>query len=117
MASGDFNVVCTDENGCEVEAVIFNVTAGLSEYCSYNAEDDEITVFPNPVYYMLTINSRQNSINEISIYNLVGELVLRQTAPYETIDCRLLSSGIYWIEIKANEKRFRTKFSKFPSGK
>src|SRR4029079_19773361 len=42
--SGDYNVVCTDANGCEVEAGIFNVLAQLPVI----TEDATFILTPNP---------------------------------------------------------------------
>src|SRR6185295_8944256 len=42
--SGDYNVVCTDGNGCEVEAVIFDV---ISKVQSLVEQGNPIRVFPN----------------------------------------------------------------------
>ncbi|MCX6275320.1 MAG: T9SS type A sorting domain-containing protein [Bacteroidetes bacterium] len=124
MASGDYNVVCTDENGCEVEAVIFNVTAGITVAL---LGGEGIDLYPNPVEDLLTIVNRhpdnyRESISSIVIYNMIGEIIMEQRIDGLAldrepliVDCRLLSSGLYRIEIRADEKIFRTKFIKSSS--
>ncbi len=120
QASGDFNVVATDVNGCEVEAAIFNVTAGLTLTLS---KGEGINLYPNPVTDKMTIHYSQATKGtapqgvlrtvEISIYNMLGENIQcafdRQLL---TVDCRLLPSGMYWLEVSSSEKTYRTKFIK-----
>jgi PKD repeat protein len=52
QTSGDYNVVATDANGCEVEAAVFNVVAGLTPALS---KGEGVMVFPNPVLDKFTI--------------------------------------------------------------
>ncbi len=82
-ASGDYNVVCTDSNGCEVEAAIFNVIAAAPPGLP---EGEEITATPNPVNEKLEIKGaffRGKKEIDISIYNLLGEKI------FSAADCRL----------------------------
>ncbi len=121
-ASGDYNVVATDANGCEVEAAVFNVVASVN-----TSEDQEILIFPNPVGDKFTIQKShpdryrdtRETATEISIYNCLGEVVL--AVPLQTSNCLLrtcsidahsLSPGLYYLEIKTSEKTFRSKFLK-----
>jgi hypothetical protein len=126
--SGDYNVVATDANGCEVEAVVFNVVANIQP----PAESGLLTVFPNPVGETLHVKSLPaeafvqagyqltGTAVEISIYNMLGELVLavpplsfgERHGGEAAVDCRLLPSGLYYLKISANEKSFRTRFIK-----
>jgi PKD repeat protein len=109
-ASGDYNVIATDTNGCEVEAVINNVIARLTPALF---EGEGVTVFPNPVSETIYIRGLEtNTADEVSIYNVVGEKV------FSAVGCKLpiancqLSSGMYYIEIISNSKTYRTKFLK-----
>ncbi len=114
---GDYNVVATDINGCEVEAAIFNIVAGLQS----TVDSRRLTVFPNPAGDEIKIQKLQGKSEtaiEISIYNLVGEKVM--TKRQETgirnqevaVDVSALSEGVYFIEIVCGEKIFRRKFVK-----
>ncbi|CAN5610347.1 hypothetical protein BH11BAC1_BH11BAC1_02680 [soil metagenome] len=114
-ASGDYNVVATDSNGCEVEAAIFNVTAGLQS----TVDSQQLMVFPNPVGDKLTIQKSQvtrETAVEISIYNVWGVLAVQpetSNLKLETnIDVAKLPPGLYYIEIISSQKIFRTKFVK-----
>src|SRR5205085_2130825 len=96
---GNYNVVATDANGCEVEAAIFDVVAGLTPALS---KGEGVMVFPNPVEDKVTIqNSLPMAIGitsgaapigvlwtvTISIYNTIGEMVLAVCLP--TAHCQL----------------------------
>jgi len=116
---GNYNVVATDNNGCEVEAVIFDVVAGLTPALS---KGEGVSIFPNPANDYLNIESdafRGKSI-ELSIYNLLGENILSEVSPLsvgeglggEAIDVSSLPAGIYHIRINSNESIFYGMFLK-----
>ena len=112
QASGNYNVVATDGNGCEVEAVINNVIAGIN---SPIHGTDQLTIYPDPVSDKLSITGSRmhESSPEISVYNSLGEkMSLFTDYSLGTIDCKSLSSGLYILELKSVDKIFRTKFLK-----
>ena len=129
-ASGNYNVVATDDNGCEGEAVLNNVIANTTPLSF--GEGSGVRLFPNPVEDKFTIHNAQFTMGtapkgvlrtfEISIYNVLGEKVMAvccgQSATSDpsfgglTVDCRLLPSGMYSIEIISGENIYRTKFLK-----
>ncbi len=116
LSTGDYNVVATDVNGCEVEAVIFNVIANTL----LTVDRAPLTIFPNPVGDKITIQKSQvtRTVIEISIYNVLGEKMeieipasaLRQQST--EINVQSLSPGLYYIEITSFGKTFRSKFVK-----
>jgi hypothetical protein len=115
-ASGDYNLIATDSNGCEAEAVINNVMAGFSPLSF--GEGSGVRLFPNPVMNELTVRSSESGVIalEVSIYNILGLAVNLPTANCQLPTCYLdvsaLSKGIYYLEVIAGEKIFRTKFVK-----
>ncbi len=108
-SGGDYNVVATDVNHCEVEAAIFDVVAAIqSDISSLGFE-----VYPNPVGNKLVISSQQYVLNTISIYNLLGEKVYSAAdCRLHTVDCRLLPPGLYRLEVSSNDKILRANFVK-----
>ena len=120
--SGNYNVVATDVNGCEVEAVINNVIAStLSPDSSLDVDCGVLTVFPNPVQDKFTMQNAECIIGtavEISIFNVLGEKVIgirplsTGKEPLNEIDVFHLPSGIYSLEIISCNKIFQTKFLK-----
>ena len=108
--NGDYNMVATDTNGCEVEAVYFGGT-----WSTHDLENEnEVKVFPNPVSETLTIFSNQliGAADRILIYNLMGEKVMEKCCGLLTVDCELLPPGIYYLELKSDQNAFRAKFIK-----
>ncbi|CAN5577125.1 hypothetical protein BH11BAC1_BH11BAC1_27040 [soil metagenome] len=121
-ASGDYSVVATDNNGCEVEAIIFNVVAGLHSVIS---EGDGIYIYPNPVSEKFTIHNAQFTMGaaiEMTIYNYIGELVFVShqmnigSKQEITLDVAELPAGIYHLRIGGNDKTFHAKFVKTRGG-
>ncbi|CAN5369237.1 hypothetical protein BH11BAC1_BH11BAC1_17430 [soil metagenome] len=116
QGSGDYNVVATDLNGCEVEAVIIDVTAGLQSM----VDGQQFIVFPNPVEEELTITNLKNAITSVSIYDVIGKKVSSTEGIQGsgihggqlTVDCRLLLPELYYLEINVDQKKFRYKFIK-----
>jgi PKD repeat protein len=114
---GNYNVVATDANGCEVEAVIFDVVAEIQTAGSSGST--QILVFPNPVAETLSIISYAltGTAVEISVYNVLGDKVASSLqAPNSTrptqLDCRFLPHGMYYLELSSGYKIFRVKFLK-----
>jgi hypothetical protein len=71
-----------------------------------------IRVFPNPAHNNLQLISDRNLTPEpISIYNLVGKIVLK-TYTNGSIDISTLPSGLYLIETTEGKERFAGKFVK-----
>ncbi len=116
---GDYNVVATDANGCEVEAVIYDVVAEIEMAPdSYRDGNKQLAIFPNPVENKLTIDNRQLLINAISIFNVTGEQIFSIQNIEDInkqkidIDVSNLPAGAYYIETTSGEKIFRNNFIK-----
>jgi len=115
-ASGNYQLIATDDNGCEVEAVINNVMAGLNQF---PVASSQFVIFPNPVIDQLIIQKLEvtrGTAIEISIYNVFGEKVMIQESrgkiQEEIIDVSKLRSGIYYIQVTSGKKIYRCKFAK-----
>ena len=114
---GDYNVVATDANGCEVEAAIFDVIAGLQQFAK---GDNDLKVFPNPVKDILEIESgilrEQPSLIEIfasggkRVYSLTREAGQLQKHTVLRVDD--LPEGIYWLKITSGTEIKTQKFLK-----
>jgi hypothetical protein len=112
VASGDYNVIATDGNGCEVEAVINNVIAGLNQF---PVPSSQFAIFPNPVTEQLSVKDYKlsGSVSEISVYNMIGEKILLDVnLKSMTVNCRLLKPGIYFLELSTGKQSYRSKFIK-----
>jgi Flp pilus assembly secretin CpaC len=82
--------------------------------CSTAGVDDQnqldISIYPNPTNDKLFIQGLSSS-SRVSIYNVLGKLVLSQTISKE-IDVKQLSKGIYMLKIVDEQKEIVRKFIK-----
>ncbi len=112
-ASGDFNVVATDANGCEVEAAIFDVVASVQS----TVATMQVDIYPNPVKGKLYVkcNTLNGAAVIITVYNVLGVAVQSEIKNQKSemiVDVSELSKGIYYLEINTTQKVLRTKFIK-----
>jgi PKD repeat protein len=124
MQSGNYNVVATDANNCEVEAVIYDVVASTTPVSF--GEGSGVRLFPNPVTEKLeiripvSIGNKLESTNVISIYNMLGDFVFPCEIQYGSLDkkseisinVQALKPGLYWLELTSPEITLRAKFVK-----
>ena len=112
---GNYNVVCTDVNGCEVEAAIFDVIAKIQ----LADGSFRFAIFPNPAKdYIITRLADVNARNTaISFYNTLGEIVKKIEPAADNgkeirIDISELPEGVYWIEMKTEKNAMCSKLIK-----
>ncbi|MEY2703807.1 MAG: hypothetical protein RLY43_2446 [Bacteroidota bacterium] len=112
-------MVCLDDNenmgffsGPPQNNVQFNTTSNC--YLSSDSfANDEVTLFPNPVKNELYFSFNMTVfIDQINIYNSLGQVVKRFKEPKLSIDLSDLNSGYYHIEFISNEGKFRKNFIK-----
>ena len=81
-----------------------NLELSIEDY-----ESNKITLYPNPVQSTLNINNISNSdITSISIYDVLGRLVLTQTEAFNQVDVSHLSNGLLFVKL-GTEKGMLTK--------
>lgn len=111
LSNGDYAVIitknnCTDTSNCiTVSGLGFNQINSLSE----------IQISPNPTFELLNITLLKTLKNyEIKIINSFGQKMLNIELSdlITNIDVSKFANGIYFLEIKSNEKIFRAKFLK-----
>ena len=82
-------------------------TAIYSEDCNLGINDalaTQITIYPNPVKDVLTINNDNGfTINTLKIYNVLGKQVLMQDKPTYQLDVSKLESGLYFISLSTDK--------------
>lgn len=91
------------------ELVVFNTNSN----CTLSTEDfntNKIKIYPNPFKDQLQLLSESNlSIEKITIYNSLGQIVYQNATYSENIDLSKLKSGYYYVELitdqgKKNQK-------------
>lgn len=75
-------------------------------YMSVTEIQTEIfTIFPNPVQEILNItsNSASSSIEKITLYGLMGKVVLQTNDISEQLDVSMLKTGVYLVKIETDK--------------
>lgn len=79
----------------------------------------EVSVYPNPVKDFMTVkvNASSNSDATLSVYNITGQKVAEKTTTFNvgpfnevSFDTNELSSGVYFVTVKANNFEKTMKF-------
>ena len=88
-------------------------TAGIEEVATH-VEPQEVNIYPNPVEEELNIDTKEQDLKEINIYNLSGSKVYTQTASGRSYKANLrgLASGVYTLQIQTDKTLIRLKFIK-----
>ncbi len=64
----------------------------------------EISLYPNPVVNLLNIqNSSIAIVEKVSIYNMVGKLILQENNPIAAIDLKPLALGMHLVKIETSQ--------------
>jgi hypothetical protein len=75
--------------------------------------DSYFNIFPNPASSFITITTTNNQpVEEVIIYNHLGQKVLTAKPVNNTVDVSGLKTGLYLIEILTENRITRTKFLK-----
>ena len=108
LASGWYNLVLTDYNGCESTDSVF--VESLLSACSTNLCKDNWNIFPNPALDYFTIDSDISMNYTLSIYNSLGGLVAAYKADKfnKEYNVQHLSSGLYHLVIQSDFQLFTT---------
>ena len=98
--NGDYNILCIDSNGCEVESVIFNVITVISNLSS---GENRLEIYPDPVVDMIYIKfttSIDYNNHSVLIYNMFGQKIMELSQPLFTpLNVDFLDKGIYLLEV------------------
>lgn len=79
------------------------LTTGIKE----NIMQLNFSVYPNPANSIVTINTQEN-IKEITMFNILGELVLTETEK-NIINVSSINKGIYLLQVKTKDGAIGTK--------
>lgn len=83
--------------------------------CPLNTENftkQNVNIYPNPAKDILNIKVESSTISSISIYNSIGQLVLSNIKPSNTITISELKAGAYFMIVNFNEQSETIKFIK-----
>ena len=95
---------CSDPGTGQGIYSTYNACAAACVTTAINEDISNLSVYPNPVKDVLTIDGIYNSVN---IYDVFGKLVLTSQTQ-KTIDVSTLGNGVYMLEINT-EQAVKTK--------
>lgn len=81
----------------DIKVVSNSLTNDIDESFSI----DHLNAFPNPINDVVTISAKNNTINSITLYDLLGKeiILLQPNSLVATVDVSALTNGIYIAEI------------------
>lgn len=89
----------------EAESILFlRSTASLS---MEHVAEVQVTVYPNPTTDALYLDLPQETIEEVMVYNMLGQRVLKPKTS-QSIDVSMLKPGVYLLKLKDQDQRIRT---------
>jgi len=71
-----------------------------------------LTIYPNPAYNLLYIQSNDTEIEKVQIVDLMGAVVLQQTGNVGSMDIRMLSTGTYLLHMQTTNGNMVKRFVK-----
>ncbi|MCA1762672.1 MAG: T9SS type A sorting domain-containing protein [Flavobacteriales bacterium] len=112
-AEGDGTVVVTatanDDSGVSdsAEVVVTGQSIGLFESDYKNS----VNVYPNPAQSFVSIDTDAR-ISELEVFNITGQLVIREVNIPKRFDVSQLNQGVYLLRVKVDEQWMHSKFVK-----
>jgi len=100
-------------NACDTSDTSFLFIQNASRI-SERIVSNDLNLFPNPTSDQLTIQSKNASVDEITLFDVVGKEVIKQSihAKECTINLNNLHNGLYFIRIKTENALFTYKILK-----
>ena len=76
-------------------------------------EKETIVVYPNPTHSILNLSVNDGiTIDKITIVDITGKVVVKQTENLSTINVEKLAKGVYIVTAYAGDKKYQEKFIK-----
>ena len=103
---------------CNAYEISWNIQNTTNAGCGFlDAADFELnksfSIAPNPATDILQLKVKNNqTINQITIRDITGKTVMSPTSNNNTVDIKKLTSGIYFLQAKINDKTVTQKFIK-----
>lgn len=108
-SSCDFLSSFIENRPCYMKSILidqFNLS-GIPEYdCLYGAQEQNITIFPNPSagLFTISIDTENDGQGSIAVFNELGIAIYSKTIYYKTTqaDLSFLNNGIYFLRVDFN---------------
>lgn len=114
-ADGSLTVKFYSDGGVTNEGYVANVSCLNTLATDTFAPNVDFTYFPNPTNGQVTITSATMPIDEITVYNVAGQLLYNsQIHALDTkVDLGGFATGTYFFKLKFNDKEANFKIVKF----
>jgi len=85
---------------------VFNFTVAQAPLSVSEFDAKKVLIYPNPVSNVMTVSGKE-TINQISVLNLLGQKVLTQNfnSNEAQLNLEILSSGAYMVEVLSGSSR------------
>jgi hypothetical protein len=97
LTAGAYLITVTDINDCSISTTfVVDVTSGVSDI-----DENQLVVYPNPSADFIQIESTEDQINQVKLYDIMGKLVFEQSIndTKYTMNVSQLSTGLYQLKL------------------
>ena len=78
-----------------------------------NFEKTNFSIYPNPANDKIFIqNNDDSSVENVAVFDISGKKILEQNNNFTSINIQNLETGIYFLQIKSDNKTSQIKFIK-----
>ena len=114
--NGDYNLIATDANGCEVEAAIFGIITGTDKVVT----SKYFSLYPNPAtdkveFVVNNFSVNKSSACKIRIIDMLGAEVYSDDIKTDfslSFDVSILPAGIYTVVLDTGDLHWQTRLMK-----
>ncbi|PJE45182.1 MAG: hypothetical protein CUR32_01270 [Flavobacterium sp.] len=114
QSGGQYYISGTGNNmSLVISTPIFNnYVFGNSQLNSSNFDLKQTKIYPNPAHSKLFVDSENNLIDKIEIFNSLGQTIKTINADFDVINITDFGSGIYLMKLYSEERTVEKKFIK-----
>ena len=93
--------------------MVFAFTLSGQEKLGSQESNNEIVgfkLYPNPTFNdVVYITTKDNGTKDILVYDLFGEIVLKERTSYKELNISKLDAGVYIVQVTENNKTISRK--------
>ena len=96
-----------DDNPVVTTDTVYNIIGSIPVSVANPRNEALLDIFPNPATNLLTIQSTNNPVKQITINNILGQMVYTNecNSPEVQVDISTYPAGVYFIKINGSEVR------------
>jgi hypothetical protein len=101
LLAGDYEVLVTDDNGCEVvlNASIENLSSASTSFLN----DMSVQVYPNPTSDFASVSWSSNDVSTVTIVNTNGQIIQKADVSMQnSFQTNALNAGVYMVYLEGS---------------